>query len=986
MILIQSRMVMAVFAMLCGMVGSAFGEASGEAFDPANIRSSLYRVYYYQTANPAISPERVSKHLPSDRNWVRGVYYTGIMALWEVTGNPRFLDQAVEWGHRHSWQVGHEGAGPNKLTCTQTYIELAMLRGKNEFAQPTIDWIASGEHNAPTLGKFWHGHGRNAPPYADGLYVGAPTLAMLYRMTGDTHYAELLDEHFWDVIEAIRDTDSGLVYRDTDYIPKRTANGKKILWARGNGWVFASIPRILRYLPADHPSRGRYIDLFREMADALVERQGDDGFWRMNLDDPEQFPMPESSGTAFFTYGLLWGINNDLLDRNEYLPAAEKGWQALYHVVSEEGKVQWGQRVAAHPFPIKKSDSEEYVSAAFFLAGSEMLKLVKSGAPDEAGKLLTTGALSADYPLAGTVETYLSRQENYDGFAPSGLTRENYLDVVEGQVRAFAKGQSDDGRIIDPVDQRERYYATPCYAHSVAALAAAGRLKNDPQLLESGMKALDVVTADLAAGQAANHHAEFYIWPTLQAYQLFAQLADAERSKHWKKQLSSLDRNSLYGSGPARDNNRNWNLVFLAGEYVRNKLGFDHDPAFIELSLAKQICHFTPFGMYDEHGNPMPYDAWTRYYLTGMLAEGYNGYLAGDVRDLLLRGAWTSLLTQSPFGEMPDSYRSSQHIWNEAELSALFEANAAAYAAAGKMKAAGAFKRGAHLALSSVRNWIRQDGSGYVVKNRYPAEAKHGYEAYSNHASYNLQACSMLSWAWQVADDSIAERPAPSDVGGYAVVLDGPFKKVFANVKGNYVQVDLDGDQHYNPTGLIRIHLKDSNPLIGPSNGCAEKFSGEGVKYAVGPSWQDMDGNWFKLAAFNGSRGDVRVLETSPDQVVFDVAYEVAGITIRETVSVDADGVTVEDELTGKEIQEMVIEYPMLVFDGRERTRIQMDGNSISLNLNGKGHAFSVLQPEGAVLTRHNREIKHRNGLMDVAQARFRSDRAKYRIKNNREQ
>jgi rhamnogalacturonyl hydrolase YesR len=29
--------------------------------------------------------------------------------------------------------------------------------------------------------------------------------------------------------------------------------------------------------------------------------------------DPQHAPGPETSGTAFFTYGLLWGVNNDLL-------------------------------------------------------------------------------------------------------------------------------------------------------------------------------------------------------------------------------------------------------------------------------------------------------------------------------------------------------------------------------------------------------------------------------------------------------------------------------------------------------------------------------------------------------------------------------------------------------------------------------------------------------------------------------------------------
>ncbi|MEZ5149009.1 MAG: glycoside hydrolase family 88 protein [Bacteroidales bacterium] len=51
------------------------------------------------------------------------------------------------------------------------------------------------------------------------------------------------------------------------------------------------------------------------MAESLMQSQGEDGFWRSSLLDPDEYPDPESSGTAFFTYGLAWGINNGNLDK-----------------------------------------------------------------------------------------------------------------------------------------------------------------------------------------------------------------------------------------------------------------------------------------------------------------------------------------------------------------------------------------------------------------------------------------------------------------------------------------------------------------------------------------------------------------------------------------------------------------------------------------------------------------------------------------------
>jgi rhamnogalacturonyl hydrolase YesR len=156
-------------------------------------------------------------------------------------------------------------------------------------------------------------------------------------------------------------------------------NGKKVLWSRGNGWVVGGLPRILTYLPKDHALYPKYEELFKAMAYSLKDRQGDDGYWRPNLDDADDYPMPETSGTGFFTYGVAWGINSGILPNEEFLPVAKKGWKALYNAVSDEGKVQWGQLVAGGPYEVRKEDSHEYVTGAFLLAGSEMLKLT---APD----------------------------------------------------------------------------------------------------------------------------------------------------------------------------------------------------------------------------------------------------------------------------------------------------------------------------------------------------------------------------------------------------------------------------------------------------------------------------------------------------------------------------------------------------------------------------------------------------------------------------
>ena len=154
---------------------------------------------------------------------------------------------------------------------------------------------------------------------------------------------------FDDVTTQLWDEQLGHYYRDDRFKEQFTANGKKIFWSRGNGWVFAGIPRILDYLPADDARRARYVGIFRRMAPELIKRQQNDGLWRANLDDPQEVPNPETSGTAFFCFGLAWGINNGILDPKEYEAPVVKAFTGLLQSVSSEGKVQWGQPVDVWP-------------------------------------------------------------------------------------------------------------------------------------------------------------------------------------------------------------------------------------------------------------------------------------------------------------------------------------------------------------------------------------------------------------------------------------------------------------------------------------------------------------------------------------------------------------------------------------------------------------------------------------------------------------
>ena len=333
------------------------------------ILALMLKVNAWQRAHPVMKPD--------DRNWERGTWYTGVMAAWKATKDRTFLDQALAWGRQNHWQVGTEPDGANRLFCVETWTELYLAQHDRAMIQPAVKWLATPDPLSPAGSKQWyidHYGKTHETVYVDSLF-GAPALAMLARATGDRRYLDIMNAFFDDVTAQLLDKETGLYYRDPNFIGQRTANGKKILWSRGNGWVFAGIARLLEYLPENDPSRQHYVEIFRRMAMELVKRQGADGLWRVNLDDPDQFPNPETSGTGFFCFGLAWGINQGILNRAEYLPAVTKAWYGLGQTVNPEGKVLWGQQVDGEPHLVERDSTHEYVTGAFLLSGSEVYKL-----------------------------------------------------------------------------------------------------------------------------------------------------------------------------------------------------------------------------------------------------------------------------------------------------------------------------------------------------------------------------------------------------------------------------------------------------------------------------------------------------------------------------------------------------------------------------------------------------------------------------------
>ncbi|MNQ77087.1 Glycosyl Hydrolase Family 88 [compost metagenome] len=118
------------------------------------------------------------------------------------------------------------------------------------------------------------------------------------------------------------------------------------------------------------------------MAKAIIKSQQADGYWTRSILDASHAPGPETSGTAFFTYGLLWGINNGYLKEKTYMPAVKKGWDYLTKTaLQQDGKLGYVQPIGEKAIPgqvVGVNSTANFGVGAFLLAGCEMYRYLSN--------------------------------------------------------------------------------------------------------------------------------------------------------------------------------------------------------------------------------------------------------------------------------------------------------------------------------------------------------------------------------------------------------------------------------------------------------------------------------------------------------------------------------------------------------------------------------------------------------------------------------
>ena len=335
---------------------------------------------YWQTNNPA----EVRSF------WDNAAYHTGNMEAYKLLKDEKMLDYSIRWAEHNQWKGATEpnpanwkyknyGEGQDYVLfgdwqiCFQTYIDLYNLAAdekKVARAKEVMGYEADSKAN-----DYWW--------WADALYMVMPVLTKMYKLTGDTKYLRKLYENILYSDSIMLDKETGFYFRDGRYVypTHKTEAGKKDFWARGDGWVLAGLAKVLQDMPETYVRQPFFVEKFTNLARAVKKTQQPEGHWTRSIMDPEQAPGYETSGTAFFCYGLLWGVNNGYLQKKEFAPTIEKAWKYLTETaLQKDGKVGYVQPIGDRAIPgqvINADSQQNFGVGAFLLAACEYVRYLQ---------------------------------------------------------------------------------------------------------------------------------------------------------------------------------------------------------------------------------------------------------------------------------------------------------------------------------------------------------------------------------------------------------------------------------------------------------------------------------------------------------------------------------------------------------------------------------------------------------------------------------
>lgn len=221
------------------------------------------------------------------------------------------------------------------LTGRADFLQLGLRYADDQWEEPRADdladypkWLVS--HYVPVEKQRTYleaGYSGQTRLWIDDMYMINLLQTQAFRATEDRKYVLRAAKEMRLYLDKLQ-LEDGLFNH---------AAGVPFRWGRGNGWMAAGMPLVLRHLKPTDADFAPILAGYRKMMATLLRYQRESGLWGQLVDDPRSWE--ETSGSLMFAYGFILGCKMGWLDAATYAPAARKAYLAVASSLDAYGNV-----------------------------------------------------------------------------------------------------------------------------------------------------------------------------------------------------------------------------------------------------------------------------------------------------------------------------------------------------------------------------------------------------------------------------------------------------------------------------------------------------------------------------------------------------------------------------------------------------------------------------------------------------------------------
>jgi rhamnogalacturonyl hydrolase YesR len=290
--------------------------------------------------------------------WPYSEYFRGLYAYYKISSDSASINKLLQWGRSNSWDLpgGKSTKNAADMNCGLTYIDLYIL---DRYKEERI-------RNIRACADLFLQENSSEINNAGDLSMVLPVFAGLGTIYNNEKYYQKMEDLFMNLRDTLQ------LYNQEVHLWMSKENGSDGFPAEENGRIMAALVKIIGSMSSNRYKKD-FENMLKEMTEALVPLQRNDGYWNVSLKDTTESKSKDMMSTAMIIYGIAGGINNGILNKKDYQPVITKSWDSLIQdIVRSDGSVA---------FPSIKDDQRARLTGCLLMAGSEMYTLQKSEEP-----------------------------------------------------------------------------------------------------------------------------------------------------------------------------------------------------------------------------------------------------------------------------------------------------------------------------------------------------------------------------------------------------------------------------------------------------------------------------------------------------------------------------------------------------------------------------------------------------------------------------